>query len=99
MGGPNYGNRTGHDRFRPEADEGNDVDTAPGRDIDYGDLEDKWYEIENGYKDRYPALTDRDVMIEPAHFERTIERIEIGRGEHRTRSAKKSRTGHSGRIS
>ena len=74
-GGPNYGNRTGKKKFHPEDDETNDRGNVPEGEIDYEDLEDKWYEIEEDYKKRYPQLTDEDVTVEPARFDRTIERI------------------------
>ncbi len=43
--------------------------------IDYEDLEDRWYETEGDYRSRYPKLTDDDVPVEPGRFDWTIDRI------------------------
>lgn len=71
-----YGNRGERDSFHPDV-AGEDQENKMGHtgDIDYEDLEDKWYEIENEYRGRYPNLTEGDVEVEPAHFDRTIDRI------------------------
>ena len=74
-GKSNYGNRGGRGTFHPDTEEENPGGTGSDSEIDYEDLEDRWYEIQDGYRDRYPHLTDSDVTVEPAHFDRTIDRI------------------------
>ncbi len=50
-------------------------------DTDYGDLEDKWYEIQNDYRGRYTDITDNDAKVEPGRFDRTMDRIGRRRGK------------------
>ncbi|MBU2905944.1 hypothetical protein KO529_14185 [Arenibacter algicola] len=39
------------------------------------ELEDKWYEIEQEYRERYSDITDEDVEIEPGRFDLTVKQI------------------------
>jgi hypothetical protein len=48
---------------------------------DYIDLEDKWYEIEDDYRERFTTLTDDDVYFEEGRFEDMLERIGRRRGK------------------
>lgn len=41
----------------------------------YEDLEDRWYEIETDYRERYPDLSDNDVNVEAGRFDKTLDRI------------------------
>lgn len=41
----------------------------------YEDLEDRWYEIEDEYRNLYPDITDADIYVEPGRFDRTLDRI------------------------
>jgi hypothetical protein len=47
------------------------------------DLEDKWYEIEDEYRNTYMNITDEDVEVDPGHFDRTMDRISRRRGKTR----------------
>jgi uncharacterized protein YjbJ (UPF0337 family) len=50
---------------------------------DYNKLEDKWYEIEGDYRNRYGDLTDEDVRVNSGRFDETLERISRRRGKSR----------------
>lgn len=47
---------------------------------DYQVLEDRWYEIEDEYRDRYTDITDEDILVEPGRFDLTLDRIGRRRG-------------------
>jgi len=51
--------------------------------IDYQNLEDKWYAIEDEYRARYADLTEDDVAVTSGSFHETVDRI--GRRRGRTR--------------
>jgi len=46
----------------------------------YEDLEGRWYEIEDEYRNLYPDITDEDIRVEPGRFDRTLDRIGRRRG-------------------
>jgi hypothetical protein len=50
---------------------------------DYDGLEDKWFEIEDDYRNRYGDLTDEDVRVNRGRFDETLERISRRRGKSR----------------
>lgn len=75
MGDPDYTHHQEIKKFHPEADETMSTHERPEGNIDYEDLEDMWYEIEVDYRKRYPDITNGDVVVEPARFDLTIERI------------------------
>ncbi|WP_373519513.1 hypothetical protein [Pricia sp.] len=74
MGQSNYDDV--NDENRTDDDYDND-----DSDTDYEDMEDKWYEIEEDYRNRYSDITDDDVKVEPGRFDRTMERIGRRRGK------------------
>jgi hypothetical protein len=44
-------------------------------------LEDKWYGIQQEYRNRYMDITDEDADVEPGRFDLTIDRIGRRRGK------------------
>ncbi len=64
-----------------EMDEESDSYHQDEVNLDAEDLEDKWYGIEDEYRERYPNLTDKDVTVEPNRFRQTLERIGRRRGK------------------
>lgn len=74
-GKPDYGIRGDRDSFNDGSHRQNYDGRAMDGEIDYEDLEDMWYEVQDDYRSRYPKLTDDDVKVEPGRFDRTIDHI------------------------
>lgn len=70
-----------------EAAEDYNDDYNPGENYGIGDeydtLEDKWYEIQDEYRDRYPDVTDSDVYYGEDRFGSMLENLGRRRGRIR----------------
>ncbi|HET8735826.1 MAG TPA: hypothetical protein VFM69_04430 [Pricia sp.] len=71
----NYRERNTEEDYDPGYEAGGDDYSEDELGTDYEDLEDRWYEVEADYRERYPNLTDEDVNVEAGRFDRTLERI------------------------
>jgi hypothetical protein len=69
-----------------EAEEYND-EYNPGEDYDvqgeYDSLEEKWYAIEDEYRERYSDVTDDDVYYEGSRFDDMLANLGRRRGKTR----------------
>ncbi len=72
----NYRDNADHDPNFNRKDDFNDADLEMN-------LEDKWYDIKEEYRERFTDLTDEDVNYGDGRFEEMLERIGRKRGRSR----------------